>query len=90
MISPVMEKVNRKNLFMSAATFMGVALSVLASFMPNAEDVAVSEDKTPAYVQLVLPMSVVMFSLCYGAGFGPAIYTWSSELFQPRYKIAHC
>ena len=64
---------------------MGVALSVLASFMPNADDVAVSEDETPAYVQLVLPMAVIMFSLCYGAGFGPAIYTWSSELFQPRY-----
>ena len=66
---------------------MGVALSVLASYMPDADDVTPSEENaTPTYVQLILPMAVIMFSLCYGAGFGPAIYTWSSELFQPRYS----
>ena len=88
MISPVMEKINRKHLFMSAATFMGVALTVLASYMPSVDDTDdvtnVSDTVPNTYVQLILPMAVIMFSLCYGAGFGPAIYTWSSELFQPR------
>ena len=63
---------------------MGVALIVLASYMPNADDVTDSVTDTDTHVQLILPMAVIMFSLCYGSGFGPAIYTWSSELFQPR------
>lgn len=94
MISPVMEKINRKHLFMSAATFMGVALTVLASYMPSVDtddDVTNASDTVPnTYVQLILPMAVIMFSLCYGAGFGPAIYTWSSELFQPRARNVGC
>merc|ERR1712083_736050 len=44
----------------------------------------------PMDVQMILPIAVVMFSLCYGAGFGPAIYTWSSELFPPRGRNVGC
>ena len=74
---------------------MSSALTLLASCIPNSnnglneaaeavvEDAAV-EVSTPLYVQIILPMAVVAFSFCYGAGFGPAVYTWSSELFPPR------
>merc|ERR1712025_1377715 len=75
---------------------MGVALTVLASYMPSMDkgtddDVTNGSDSVPnTYVQLILPMAVIMFSLCYGAGFGPAIYTWSSELFPPRGRNVGC
>ena len=56
--------------------------------MPNTEDLDENEvEKTPLYVQILLPIAVISFSFCYGAGFGPAIYTWSSELFPPRYRF---
>ena len=90
-VSPVMEKINRKHLFIIASISMSSALTLLASCIPNSnnglneavEDAAV-EVSTPLYVQIILPMAVVAFSFCYGAGFGPAVYTWSSELFPPR------
>ena len=86
LISPVMEKINRKHLFIIASGLMTTSLSVLASNMPNAEDIETPDSETtPIYLQFVLPIAVIMFSLSYGAGFGPAIYTWSSELFPPRY-----
>ena len=63
-------------------------ISTLASNMPNTEDLDENEvEKTPLYVQILLPIAVISFSFCYGAGFGPAIYTWSSELFPPRYRL---
>ena len=91
-VSPVMEKINRKHLFIIASISMSSALTILASCLPNSnglneadniEDGAI-EVSTPLYVQIILPMAVVAFSFCYGAGFGPAVYTWSSELFPPR------
>lgn len=84
MISPVMEKVNRKHLFITAASLMTLALSILAGAMPNSDNIEDSQNDDDAAFQILLPMAVLMFSLCYGAGFGPAIYTWSSELFPPR------
>ena len=69
---------------------MSSALTLLASCIPNFNGLneAAVEDavevSTPLYVQIILPMAVVAFSFCYGAGFGPAVYTWSSELFPPR------
>lgn len=66
---------------------MVVALSLLASFMPNTTTTTTEVEQVtqaPLHVQIILPVAVVMFSLCYGAGFGPAIYTWSSELLPPR------
>ena len=99
MISPFMEKINRKYLFVTASSMMALALSILASNMPNAQDIALINNHSgsaddpalppppPFHVQVTLPMAVFMFSLSYGAGFGPAMYTWSSELFPPRYTI---
>merc|ERR1719362_2079821 len=82
LISPVMEKINRKHLFITACGMMTVALSILASNMPNADDIVVEDAvPPPVYVQMILPIAVFMFSVSYGAGMGPAIYTWSSELF---------
>ena len=89
-VSPVMEKINRKHLFIIASISMSSALTLLASCIPNSNGLneAAVEDavevSTPLYVQIILPMAVVAFSFCYGAGFGPAVYTWSSELFPPR------
>merc|ERR1719219_3187180 len=88
MISPVMERVNRTHLFMTAASLMTLALSVLASQMPNVDDDGTSS--SPMHIQLLMPISVILFSVCYGAGFGPAIYTWSSELFPPRGRSVGC
>jgi len=68
---------------------MTVALSILASNMPNDDDVE-DTGPQPIHVQMILPVAVIMFSLCYGAGFGPAIYTWSSELFPPRGRNVGC
>ncbi len=94
LISPVMEKVNRKHLFVTASGLMALALSILASNCRGIDSLASTEtepemeleaEPEPNYGQIVLPVAVLMFSLCYGAGFGPAIYTWSSELFPPRY-----
>lgn len=31
-------------------------------------------------------VSVVLYTFAYGAGFGPAIYTWTSELFPSNLK----
>ena len=31
-------------------------------------------------------VSVVVYTFSYGAGFGPAIYTWTSELFPSKLK----
>ena len=87
MISPVMERVNRTHLFMTAASLMTLALSVLASQMPNVDDDGTSSSTASVHIQLLMPISVILFSVCYGAGFGPAIYTWSSELFPPRYNF---
>lgn len=89
LISPVMEKINRKHLFITASSLMAVALSILALNMPSANDVVDTEPQ-PLHVQMILPVAVIMFSLCYGAGFGPAIYTWSSELFPPRGRNVGC
>jgi len=97
-VSPVMEKINRKHLFIIASISMSSALTLLASCLPNSdgldeadniEDGAI-EVSTPLYVQIILPMAVVAFSFCYGAGFGPAVYTWSSELFPPRGRTLGC
>ena len=71
---------------------MAVALTILASNMPDLDDLNEVEDEvedevettTPLHIQILLPLAVVSFSFCYGAGFGPAVYTWSSELFPPR------
>ena len=65
--------------------FLSLALSILASNMPNADDIVVEDAvPPPVYIQMILPIAVFMFSVSYGAGMGPAIYTWSSELFSPR------
>jgi MFS family permease len=85
LISPVMEKINRRTLFMTSSSLMAVALSIIASSMPNSEDLDVEVENKPLYMQMILPVSVILFSICYGAGFGPVFYTWSSELFPPRY-----
>ena len=31
-------------------------------------------------------ISVVVYTFSYGAGFGPAIYTWTTELFPSKLK----
>jgi len=91
LISPVMEKINRKHLFITACGMMTIALSILASNMPNADDIVVEDAvPPPVYVQMILPIAVFMFSVSYGAGMGPAIYTWSSELFSPRDRNLGC
>ena len=47
-----------------------------------------SEEKT--WYNFILRMapcvSVVVYTFSYGAGFGPAIYTWTSELFPSKLK----
>ena len=49
-------------------------MSILASNMPNADDVVVEDAvPPPVYVQMILPIAVFMFSVSYGAGMGPAI-----------------
>merc|ERR1719422_548262 len=59
------------------------ASSVLSENSP--ED---SEEKT--WYNFILRMapcvSVVVYTFSYGAGFGPAIYTWTSELFPSKLK----
>lgn len=90
LISPVMEKINRKHLFITASGLMALALSILASNMPSMQQDDSDTQPPPMHVQMILPIAVVMFSLCYGAGFGPAIYTWSSELFPPRGRNVGC
>ena len=32
------------------------------------------------------PFCAVLYSFSYGAGFGPAVYTWTSEIFPPKTK----
>lgn len=91
MISPFMEKINRRRLFITACTMMGTSLSILAISMPSSTDVDVKDEtEIKLHMQLIPPISVIMFSVCYGAGFGPAIYTWSSELFPPRGRNVGC
>lgn len=47
-----------------------------------------SDDK--GWFSIILRMapciSVVVYTFSYGAGFGPAIYTWTSELFPSKLK----
>ena len=97
-MSPFVEKVNRRVLFCTAALFMAGSLAFLSCGMPAGEvipddfeatdkiDKVLAEDgdKLEYIQQLLMPVAVVLFSLSYGAGFGPSIYTWSSELFPPR------
>ena len=37
-------------------------------------------------IQMAPCVSVVLYTFAYGAGFGPAIYTWTSELFPSNLK----
>ena len=38
----------------------------------------------------VPPVCVILYSFSYGAGFGPAIYTWTSEIFPAQTKSIGC
>ena len=49
-----------------------------------------SKNEENGWYDVVLKMapciSVVLYTFSYGAGFGPAIYTWTSELFPSKLK----
>ena len=91
-MSPFVEKISRRVLFCTASLFMGLSMAFLSTGVPSADAMpdddlgeAVGGHEGLAYVkQLMMPVAVILFSLSYGAGFGPSIYTWSSELFPPR------
>ena len=47
--------------------FLSLALSILASNMPNADDIVVEDAvPPPVYVQMILPIVVFMFSVSFG------------------------
>ena len=37
-------------------------------------------------IQMAPCVSVVLYTFAYGAGFGPAMYTWTSEIFPSNMK----
>ena len=49
-----------------------------------------NKDENPDWFHVLIQMapciSVVVFTFSYGAGFGPAIYTWTSEVFPSNLK----
>ena len=60
------------------------------SVNPNpADDVNAKVDEVDwlhILMQMSPPISAVVYTFSYGAGFGPAIYTWTSELFPSNLK----
>ena len=49
-----------------------------------------TEEDNKDWLEIIIKMapciSVVVYTFSYGAGFGPAIYTWTSELFPSNLK----
>lgn len=88
-IAPFMDSIDRKKLFVSACLTMALSLAVLGVTLHDfSDDFTASIAGTfLANVMTYAPaVSTFMFSYGYGAGFGPAIYTWTSEIFPAKTK----
>ena len=88
-IAPFMDSIDRKKLFMGACVTMSGSLVVLGVTMAQpATPEGVDNPFSPIdFIRTYAPaVSTFMFSFGYGAGFGPAIYTWTSEIFPAKTK----
>ena len=81
-----MDSIDRKKLFIGACVTMSSSLVVLGVTMAQPTNVT-EQDGVLEFIRTYAPaVSTFMFSFGYGAGFGPAIYTWTSEIFPAKTK----
>ena len=83
-----MDSIDRKKLFTGACVTMSSSLVILGVTMTQPTLSKDGSTLTPMeFIQTYAPaVSTFMFSFGYGAGFGPAIYTWTSEIFPAKTK----
>ena len=54
--------------------------------LKNSSDNSEDNEWFSVILRMAPCISVVVYTLSYGAGFGPVMYTWTSELFPSKLK----
>ena len=65
---------------------MNLPTNVSRTLSENYFDNSKDNEWCSVICRMVPIICVVVYTFSYGAGFGPAIYTWTSELFPSKMK----
>ena len=65
---------------------MNLQANVSRILSENSSDNSEDNNWFSVILRMVPCISVVVYKFSYGAGFGPTIYTWTSELFPSKLK----